>query len=59
MLAGAKKANDDAIALIEKSGGKIIRPDKAAFGKAVEPVHKYFSTLVGQDLLDEIAAAQK
>jgi tripartite ATP-independent transporter DctP family solute receptor len=59
MLAGAKKANDDAIALIEKAGGKIIRPEKAAFAKAVDPVHKYFSTLVGQDLLDEIAAAQK
>jgi len=59
MLAGAKKANDEAIALIERSGGKITRPDRAAFTKAVEPVHGYFANLVGQDLLDEIAAAQE
>ena len=59
MNAGAKKSNDDAIDQIEKAGGKIIRADRAAFGKAVEPVHKYFANLVGQDLLDEVAAAQK
>jgi tripartite ATP-independent transporter DctP family solute receptor len=53
------KANADAIALMEKNGVKVVRPDRAAFEKAVEPVHKYFANLVGADLLEEVKAAQK
>jgi TRAP-type transport system periplasmic protein len=58
MYANAGKANADAIALMEKNGVKISRPDRADFEKAVEPVHKYFANLVGADLLEEVKAAQ-
>jgi TRAP-type transport system periplasmic protein len=59
MFVNAGKANADAIALMEKSGVKIVRPDRADFEKAVDPVHKYFANLVGADLLEEVKAAQK
>src|SRR6476620_10790590 len=59
MFVNAGKANADAIALMEKNGVKILRPERADFEKAVEPVHKYFSNLVGADLLEEVKAAQK
>jgi tripartite ATP-independent transporter DctP family solute receptor len=59
MFVNAGKANDDAIALMEKNGVKILRPDRADFEKAVDPVHKYFANLVGADLLEEVKAAQK
>jgi tripartite ATP-independent transporter DctP family solute receptor len=59
MFVNAGKANADAIALMEKNGVKIVRPDRADFEKAVEPVHKYFANLVGADLLEEVKAAQK
>jgi len=59
MFVNAGKANADAIALMEKNGVKIVRPDRADFEKAVDPVHKYFANLVGADLLEEVKAAQK
>ncbi len=59
MFAMAGKANADAIALMEKSGVKITRPDRGPFEKAVDPVHKYFENLVGAELLAEVKAAQK
>jgi TRAP-type transport system periplasmic protein len=59
MYVNAGKANTDAIALMEKNGVKVIRPDRTDFEKAVEPVHKYFANLVGADLLEEVKAAQK
>jgi tripartite ATP-independent transporter DctP family solute receptor len=59
MFVNAGKANADAIALMEKNGVKIVRPERADFEKAVEPVHKYFANLVGADLLEEVKAAQK
>jgi TRAP-type C4-dicarboxylate transport system substrate-binding protein len=59
MFVNAGRANADAIALMEKNGVKITRPERADFEKAVEPVHKYFANLVGADLLDEVKAAQK
>jgi len=58
MYMNAGKANADAIALMEKNGVKISRPNRADFEKAVEPVHKYFANLVGADLLEEVKAAQ-
>jgi len=58
MYVNAGKANADAIALMEKNGVKITRPDRADFEKAIEPVHKYFANLVGADLLEEVKAAQ-
>ena len=59
MYAGAAKANADAIALMEKNGVKVIKPDRAPFEKAVEPVHKFFANLVGPDLLEEVKKAQE
>ncbi len=59
MFAMAGKANADAIALMEKNGVKITRPDRGPFEKAVDPVHKYFENLVGAELLAEVKAAQK
>ena len=59
MFVNAGKANADAIALMEKNGVKIVRPDRADFERAVDPVHKYFANLVGADLLEEVKAAQK
>lgn len=59
MRAGAAKANQDAIALMEKNGVKITTPDRAAFVNSVGGVHKYFSTLVGPDLLKAVEDAQK
>lgn len=59
MRKGAAQANADAIAIMEKNGVKITKPDRPAFENAVTGVHKYFSTLVGPDLLKEVVAAQK
>lgn len=59
MRAGAAKANSDAIALMEKNGVKVTQADRESFVKASEPVIKYFSTLVGPDLVKEIQAAQQ
>ncbi len=59
MYVNAGKANEDAIALMEKNGVKIVRPAREDFEKAVEPVQKYFANLVGADLLEEVKAAQK
>ena len=59
MFVNAGKANADAIALMEKNGVKIVRPDRTDFEQAVDPVHKYFANLVGADLLEEVKAAQK
>ena len=59
MFVNAGKANADAIALMEKNGVKIVRPDRADFEQAIDPVHKYFANLVGADLLEEVKAAQK
>lgn len=59
MRAGAAKANEDAIALMEKSGVKVTRPDRIPFEKATEPVIKYFSTIVGPKLVQDVIDSQK
>lgn len=59
MRNGAAKANQDAIALMEKSGVKVTRPNRVPFEKATEPVIKYFSTIVGPQLVQEILDSQK
>jgi TRAP-type C4-dicarboxylate transport system substrate-binding protein len=59
MRDGAAQANADAIAVMQKSGVKISRPDKADFTATVQPVHTYFSAMIGQDLIEEVKAAQK
>ncbi len=59
MRQGAAKANQDAIALMEKNGVKVTRPDRAQFETATDPVIKYFSTIVGPELIKEVIASQK
>jgi TRAP-type transport system periplasmic protein len=59
MKKGAAKANEDAIALMEKNGVKITRPDRAPFEGATAGVIKYFSTIVGPDLVKEVMASQQ
>lgn len=58
MYESSGKANADAIALMEKNGVKIVRPERGAFEKAVGPVHAYFANLVGADLIAEVKAGQ-
>jgi tripartite ATP-independent transporter DctP family solute receptor len=59
MRKGAAKANEDAIQIMEKNGVKVTRPDRAAFETSTAPVIKYFSTIVGADLVNDVIAAQK
>lgn len=59
MRKGAAKANEDAIALMEKNGVKVTKPERAAFEGATAGVIKYFSTIVGPDLVKEVTASQQ
>ena len=59
MRAASDKANADAIALMEKNGATVTRPDPAAFAEKVQGVHKYFASIVGPDLLQQVKDAQK
>ena len=59
MRAAADKANADAIALMEKNGVAVTRPDPAPFAEKVQGVHKYFASIVGPDLLQQVKDAQK
>ena len=45
--------------IMEKNGVKVTRPDRAAFETATAPVIKYFSTIVGADLVNDVIASQK
>jgi tripartite ATP-independent transporter DctP family solute receptor len=58
MRDGAQKANENAIAKMQKSGIKVIKPDRAAFVAKAQKVHDRFSVLVGPQLLKEVKAAQ-
>ena len=59
MRTGAAKANQDAIALMEKNGVRVTRPNRVPFEKATEPVIKYFATIVGPQLVQEVLDSQK
>lgn len=59
MRKGAAKANEDAIALMKKSGVKVTNPDRVPFEKATESVIKYFSTIIGPELVQEVLDSQK
>ena len=52
-------AIDEVFKVAEKNGVKLIRPEREPFEKAVAGVHKYFSTMVGADLLKEVTDAQR
>ena len=58
MRDGAQKANENAIAKMQKNGIKVIKPDRAAFVAKAQKVHDRFSVLVGPQLLKEVKAAQ-
>ena len=53
------KATDSAVDVMSKKGLKITRPDPAEFEKAVNPVYAFFAEQIGQQLIDQIKAAQK
>jgi len=59
MRAGAAKANEDAIALMERSGVNVTRPNRVPFEAATEPVIAYFSTIVGPELVQQVIDSQK
>lgn len=59
MFVAAAKANADGIALMEKNGVKVTRPDRKPFAAAVGPVHKFFAGRIGADLLKQVKDAQE
>ncbi len=58
MFAGADKANQDAIAAMQKGGATVTQPDIAPFREAVKPVQEYFAKQIGGDLLTQVVSAQ-
>lgn len=54
----ARKANNDAIQFMASKGLKVTRPDRKPFEDRVPDVYKRFIAQVGQDLIDQVKAAQ-
>ena len=59
MYDSINKANDDSIDQIKAKGVKIVKPDREAFRKLVDPVYDVVTSKVGPDLLRQIQEAQK
>lgn len=59
MYTGAKKANEEGIALMERNGITVVRPDQKPFVEAIQPVHDQFSAQIGQDLIEDVKEAQQ
>jgi tripartite ATP-independent transporter DctP family solute receptor len=59
MRQSADQLNNDAIAMMEKHGVAVVRPNRAPFVEKVQPVHKSFASIVGPDLLQQVKDAQK
>lgn len=59
MFEEISKTTDSAIGVMEKAGLKITHPDPAKFTPVIAPVYKMVADDVGQDLIDEVIAAQK
>ncbi len=55
----ASKLNNEAIQFMGDRGLKVTRPDRKPFEERVLDVYKRFSAQVGQDLINELMAAQK
>jgi TRAP-type C4-dicarboxylate transport system substrate-binding protein len=55
----AAKANQDAIDFMAKRGLKVTHPVRKPFEALSKGVYKRFSAQVGQDLIEEVLAAQK
>ena len=53
------KVSDSAVEVMKKAGLVVTTPDITKFQAKVEPVYKFFSTQLGQDLIDDVRAAQK
>jgi TRAP-type transport system periplasmic protein len=58
MFDGADKANQDAIALMEKGGVKVAHPDLAPFKDSGKKVQDFYAAQIGHELIDQIIAAQ-
>lgn len=54
-----RKEDEDAIGFMEKKGVKVTRPEQEPFKAIAAKVYKQFSVQVGQDLIDQVIAAQK
>jgi tripartite ATP-independent transporter DctP family solute receptor len=55
----ASKANNDAIQFMASKGLKVTYPERKAFEDRAPEVYKRFTAQVGQDLINEVIAAQK
>jgi TRAP-type transport system periplasmic protein len=55
----ASKMNEEAIQLMAGKGLKVTRPDRKLFEGFAQGVYKRFAAQVGQDLIDDVLAAQK
>jgi len=55
----ASKANNEAIQFMANRGHKVTRPDRKPFEERAPEVYKRFSAQVGQDLINQVIAAQK
>ena len=59
MYDSINKANEESIEQIKAKGVKIVKPDRDAFRKLVDPVYEVVTSKVGPDLLKQIQEAQK
>ena len=59
MRRAADKLNADAIVNMEKAGVAVTRPDPAPFIEKVQPLHKQFASVVGEELMQQVKDAQK
>jgi tripartite ATP-independent transporter DctP family solute receptor len=55
----ARKANNDGIQFMAGRGLKVTRPDRKPFEERAPEIYKRFTAQVGQDLIDQVLAAQK
>jgi len=55
----AAKMNQEAIQLMADKGLKVTRPDRKLFEGFAPAIYKRYSAQVGQDLIDDVMAAQK
>jgi tripartite ATP-independent transporter DctP family solute receptor len=55
----ARAMNTEAIQFMGSKGLKVTRPDRKAFEEKTPEIYKRFTAQVGQDLIDQVRAAQK
>ena len=59
MRDGARKANEDAIALMAANGITVTQPMRDSFAARAQEVHDKFSVFVGPKVLSKVKAAQE